>query len=259
MKTVIYYFTGTGNSLAIVRDLAKELQDDVELVPIAKLIQEKSISVNSDIVGIVYPTWLHSIPPIVEEFAKKLILNNSYTFGISTYFIKPYNSLFNLNTILNKKGKKLNAGFSIQMPGKYVLLKNLTSSKEQIESSFIIEKNKIKEIAWIIKERKYVGIEGDFDENEKGDMIKYHTDVYKTVEKFWVTDKCNLCGLCEKICPRGNVSIEGTGVIWKGNCDICLACLHWCPQGAIQNGEISSTCKRYHHPNISVTDIINQR
>lgn len=258
MKIVIYYFTGTGNSLSLARDLTKELHDDVELVPIAKLTKEKSIRLDSDIVGIVYPTWFHSIPPIVNEFAEKLISSNSYIFGICTYYVQPYNSLFDLNAILEKKGMKLAAGFSIQMPGKYVLLKELTSSEEEKEGFFNIEKEKIKEIARSLKEKKYIGIEGTFDESENGDMIKYHTDIYKAAEKFWVTDKCNSCSECVKICPRNNISIEDNKVLWNDNCDICLACLHWCPQAAIQNGDISSTSRRYHHPDITTMDIINQ-
>lgn len=259
MKTVIYYFTGTGNSLTIARDLAKELQGDIKLVPIAKFTEEKSINIDSDICGIVYPAWFHSIPPIVEEFSKKLNLNDSYAFGICTYFMKPYNSLFNLNTLLEKNGKGLSAGFGIQMPGKYVLLKDLTSSIEEQEKLFAVKNNKIKEIAKVLKGKKCVGIEGTFDETEEGDMIKYHKDIYKADKKFWATNKCNLCGLCVKVCPRNNISMENNKILWKDNCDLCLACLHWCPQEAIQNGEISSTYKRYHHPNISVMDIINQK
>ncbi len=45
MKTIIYYFTGTGNSLAVARDIAEELHDTVEIVPIAKLIKEESINI----------------------------------------------------------------------------------------------------------------------------------------------------------------------------------------------------------------------
>lgn len=258
MKTIIYYFTGTGNSLAIARDIAEELHDSVEVVSIAQLIKEESINIESDVVGIVYPAWLHSIPPIVEEFAKKLILYDSYVFGICTYFIDPSNALFDMNTILEQKGSKLAAGFLIKMPGKYVLVKDLTSSDEENKRRFIEEQKKIKEIAKIVKERIYAGIEGHFDKNEKGEIRNYHKNVYKVAEKFWVTDKCNLCSICIKICPRNNIEIMNNKVLWKDNCDYCLACLHWCPQTAIQNGDISSKSRRYHHPDISLKDIINQ-
>ncbi|WP_245618532.1 hypothetical protein [Methanogenium cariaci] len=37
MKTVIYYFTGTGNSLAAARTVASVLGGETECVPIASL------------------------------------------------------------------------------------------------------------------------------------------------------------------------------------------------------------------------------
>src|SRR5665647_2173411 len=55
MKTIIYYFTGTGNSLAVAKKIAAVL-GDCELVPIA-LLQSTTgeITPAADRVGIVNP------------------------------------------------------------------------------------------------------------------------------------------------------------------------------------------------------------
>ncbi len=259
MSTTIFYFTGTGNSLAVARDLAKELQETVELIPIAKLVKEDTITINSDVVGIVSPVYLHDIHLIVEEFAKKLIIGkNSYSFAISTYNKVPSNALFNLNSALNQNGNQLNAGFEICMPGNSVIVMDLTSSDEENKIRFSEEKRKIIQIAKIIKERKSVGIEGQFNSEEKYESKNFIENIYKVIENFWTNDKCNLCGVCTKICPKNSIEIVNNKVIWKDNCEKCLACLHWCPETAIENGEISSSCRRYHHPEISLMDIINQ-
>lgn len=229
------------------------------MIPIAKLNKGESITISSNVVVIVYPVWFHSVPPIVEEFVKNLILKDCYTVAICTYFVKPYNSLFKLDSVLKQNDTGLNVGFSIQMPGKYVLLKDLTASDEEQGKIYLYQKKRIKEIAEVLKERKDVGLEGCFDENEKGEIENYHKNIYKTSENFWTTDKCNLCGLCTKICPRNNILIENNKVLWKSNCDICLACLHWCPEAAIQNGKLSPNYRRYHHPDISMVDIIDQK
>ena len=55
MSTTIYYFTGTGNSLKIARDIAEKL--DAELVPMAKIWQQESIASNTEKVGFVHPLY----------------------------------------------------------------------------------------------------------------------------------------------------------------------------------------------------------
>lgn len=255
MKIALYYFSGTGNSLAVAKYLASELQENIEVIPIAKLANEKIIYLEHDIIGIIYPAWLHHVPPIVEDFLAKLIINEAYIFSICTYAINPSNSLFDINMALEQKGGKLAAGFLIAMGGKYILLKDITFSDEENQRRFSEAKKKVIEIAKIIKEKKHCQIEGCFDENETGQLIDYHRNVYKVHEQFRVTEACILCGQCVKICPKNNVEIVESKVVWKDNCDYCLACLHWCPSAAIQNGKITPACKRYHHPDISITDI----
>lgn len=262
MKTTIYYFTGTGNSLAVARDIVNELEEEAELVPVVKLLRQETIEVTADVVGIVYPAWLHNIPPAIEEFIKKSIIESTYIFAICSYSASPYNSLFELNLLLQQKGQSLAAGFAIAMGGKYALLKNLILSEEETQSRYLKEKIKVKEIAQIVKERKSVGIEGQYDEKDSNYgklLIDFHKNSYKVVEKFWLSGNCDLCGLCVEICPRNSLKIVSGRIIWGNNCDYCLACLHWCPKAAIQNGELTNKCGRHHHPEISSDDIIRQK
>lgn len=258
MKVALYYFTGTGNSLAVTRDLAALLQDTVDIIPITSLTQKEPIYLNYDVVGIIYPAWLHHIPPIVEKFIAKLIPNDAYIFAICTCAVNPYNSLFDVNSLLKQHGSKLAAGFAIKMGGKYVLLKDITFSDEENQTRIAAAKKKIKEIAKIVITKQQIGMEGRFDISEHGQLIDYHKNVYKVQEKFTVTKTCNLCGQCVKICPTNNIEIANNKVIWKNGCDYCLACLHWCPKAAIQNGDISAACRRYHHPDISIADLIQR-
>ncbi|MDP4094316.1 MAG: EFR1 family ferrodoxin [Bacillota bacterium] len=262
MKTVIYYFTGTGNSLAVTRDLVQEIGGDVEAIPIMKLLHQETIAVDADIAGVVYPAWLHHIPPMVEEFIRKALIKSTYIFAVCLFAVKPYNSIFNLNSLLEQKGRKLDAGFSIAMGGKYILLKDLTFSEDENSKRFVQEKVKVKEIAKCIKKRESVGIEGQYDESDKDiseKLIYAHRNVYKVVEKFRQTDDCDMCGICVDVCPRDNLKLTQNKLTWGENCDYCLACLHWCPKSAIQNGEITPKSRRHHHPDISISDIIAQK
>jgi len=51
MKTTIYWFSGTGNSLKIAKDLAEKLED-TELIPIAKVWKAESIVAETEKVGL---------------------------------------------------------------------------------------------------------------------------------------------------------------------------------------------------------------
>jgi len=37
----------------------------------------------------------------------------------------------------------------------------------------------------------------------------------------------------------------------------CLACIQWCPAEAIQYGKNTAAKKRYHHPEIKLSDMRN--
>jgi ferredoxin len=262
MKTTIYYFSGTGNSLAVAKDIVRELNSRsniTEILPIAKLSSQKSIKVESDTIGIVFPVYCHDIHPIIEEFTKKLELSDTYIFGIATYNIEPGNALFNLNAILEKMGSRLAAGFQISMPGNSVLVIDNTTTDEENKKRFIEEKRKIKIITEAVKLKKSLGIEGSYNPDEEYEIKAYLKNIHRVADQFWVTEKCNQCGICEEVCPRKNIERVNEKIIWHKNCEHCLACLHWCPQGAVQNGDNSQNCRRYHHPDISVEEIIAEK
>ncbi|MCP4133050.1 MAG: hypothetical protein GY754_18940 [bacterium] len=258
MKTNLYYFSGTGNSLAAAKELSVELTGEVEILPIAKLMGQEKIEPHADSVGILFPVYCHDIPVIVEQFAKKLNITNSYVFGIATYNKVPGNSLFNLDAILKKTGPGLSAGFEICMPGNSVLVLDFTSSDEENAIRFKNQKEKIKVIGGIINEKKPVGIEGAFDKDDKYESKIFLKEQYKVPQQFWTTESCTACGICVKVCPKNNVKLENKKVSWQDDCEHCLACLHWCPEKAVQSGENTINFRRYTHPEISVAEIISQ-
>ena len=86
MSIEIYYFSGTGNSLFIARELANKLQG--KLIPIASLIKQERINSESEIIGVVFPVYLahlNGIPLIVKDFIQKLAqLDSKYLFAVCT-------------------------------------------------------------------------------------------------------------------------------------------------------------------------------
>lgn len=122
METEIYYFSGTGNSLSIARDLAKITNG--KLIPIASVIGKESIDIKSERFGIVFPCYLaqqFGIPLIVENFVSRLTnISSKYIFAICTCGgfenVNALPTLKRLNRLIKLKGGKLTAEFSVKLP-----------------------------------------------------------------------------------------------------------------------------------------------
>lgn len=80
---MIFYFTGTGNSLCAAKEIGKELNQPVE--NIIKQKTESNFFCKDDIIGFVFPTYMSDLPWIVKEFLLKLTVNpDCYTFVVMT-------------------------------------------------------------------------------------------------------------------------------------------------------------------------------
>ena len=51
-----------------------------------------------------------------------------------------------------------------------------------------------------------------------------------------MTEDCIGCGQCAKLCPRGNIRLEGGKPGFGTDCIQCLSCLQYCPKQAIHMG-----------------------
>ncbi len=73
---------------------------------------------------------------------------------------------------------------------------------------------------------------------------------------FYTTNSCTQCGICEKICKAGNIGLTNDGVSWGHDCQQCMACVMWCPNRAIWHPNIPKKRRRYHNPEITLKDIL---
>jgi len=88
---------------------------------------------------------------------------------------------------------------------------------------------------------------------------KFHSfglDFFKTAdESFIISNECNSCGICVKVCPRQNISIENGKLQFKHNCELCHACIQWCPKFAISHPNFDTNLPQYHHPKIQLREM----
>lgn len=259
MKNVIYYFTGTGNSLAIAKKIAAAL-GDCELIPVASLKNspEKIVPV-AERTGIVCPVYFLGLPLMVAEFAGRFDRSHAgYTFAVVTFGgsgSEP--ALRQLDKCISGQNERgLDAGFSVKMPGNYIFMYDAPSGK--IEDGILASADHhLGEIIPVIKRCERRGISW----SPIGSLI--HAVAYpwfvshaRTKDReFTVTDACTSCGTCAAVCPAGNIELVGGRPVWKNRCEVCCGCIHLCPAKAIQAGKKTAARLRYRNPEITPAEL----
>jgi ferredoxin len=262
MKTIIYYFTGTGNSLVVARELAAEL-GDTKLIPLRQAMYYGGYAPKADAIGIAFPVYFLDMPAIVRQFVFNILFQESpFIFGLATCGERPGGALFRLQDLLEEKGYELSAGYAITMPENYIGPVNLMGDADHREQKFAEAKSRIPAIAKAIREHRISTPEGNNSALLKiGGRFTRHlaTVVYDTPSRIHATAVCNRCGTCSMICPTRNITVSEGGVSFGSDCTQCYACIHWCPQAAIEIGGRTAGKKRYHHPDIMLADMLEQR
>ena len=113
MKTSIYYFSGTGNSLAVARSIANEL-GETDVIPIPKAMHGDP-DLAAPRLGLVFPVYVWGLPRTVADFVKQLKPHNGqYVFAVTTCGGTPGGTLLQLQRLLRKNGSDLDAGFVVR-------------------------------------------------------------------------------------------------------------------------------------------------
>ncbi|MFA4876764.1 MAG: EFR1 family ferrodoxin [Methanoregula sp.] len=262
MKTIIYYFTGTGNTLAIARELAEEL-GDTKLVPLRRAMQYSGAAIDADAVGIAFPVHFLGMPAIVRQFLSNIRFNaNPYIFGIASCGERPGGALFDLKAMLEEKGSTLSAGFVFVMPENYIGPVDLMGDAGRRQEKYAGAKSRIPAVAAAIREKRVLDPEGTNSVLMKigGTITRtLMTSVYNTPRRLHATGACTHCGTCGRICPTNNIAATKESTTFGNNCTQCYACIHWCPAGAIEIGGRTKGIPRYHHPDVTLRDMLDQR
>lgn len=257
-QATIFYFTGTGNSLKVAKDLAVQL-GGAGLVQISKKNMGAAGAGHAGTVGIVFPVYYAGLPHMVAEFAQALrVAENTYVFAVATYGGMPGLAFGQLSAILSKRSVPLAAAFGVLMPGNNQVLYAPRPQQEQQER-FRKEGEAVAQIARsVAAQEKVPPAPVNAVLRLIFSLLYGRLKPHDRDRHFHADERCNGCGICARICPAANITMQGEKPAWHHRCQYCLACLQWCPTEAIQYDTKTNRRGRYHHPEIRVGELFQE-
>jgi len=255
MQILILYFSGTGNTHYAAHYLARRLERfplevlvcSIEQVPPDKLPAFDILGVGFPVHGgeapIPLAAYIRSLPPGDGRGAFAFCTKGAFAAGASRRVLRR----------LTEQGYIPLGETGVNMPGIDLLpflAKDSWLLRKMVEKDYNHLKpldrlaSRIGEIALAIKQ-------GDDPTEFKIQLPTLPGS--KTIEKLWIKlydrmaiwlrgkfyadERCNLCRLCVRACPAGNIQVVDGRIRFGDRCYLCLRCLHQCPQEAIQLGQ----------------------
>jgi ferredoxin len=244
----IFYFTSTGNSLYVAKELGGQLYS------IPKLLKEGNFEFEDDKIGIIFPCYYLGTPRIVKEFIEIVKLKSDYIFAVISYGNISAGGINHFIKTAGNSGIKLSYVNEILMVDNYLPLFDIEKQLKNVH-----KKNIGKNLASIVSDihsgKKYI---------KKKNLLNsvftffaqlyYKTTIGKMDKRFIIEDTCNGCGTCKKVCPVDNIKVNKKP-IFLHHCEECFACTHHCPHNSIRLTNEKSKA-RFINENINLKEII---
>lgn len=224
---MIFYFTGTGNSLYVAKEL------DEKIISIPQIIKEKRLEFSADSIGIVCPVYGHEMPGMVKEFIRRASFETDYLFAVLTYGAHHGGAAEIAGLFFRDAGKKADYITTIEMVYNFLPAFDM---EEQMAMDKQVEKH-LNEIKARLQAKSQGIQKTSFAEKTAHNMyLKMVKNAPETVwAAFRVTDECVGCGICTRVCPAGCIHLENQYAVHEPEgCQACYACVHACPKMAVQ-------------------------
>lgn len=250
---MIFYFTGTGNSLYVAKQFGEEP------ISIPQAVHREDQVYRADTIGIVCPVYGHEMPAMVKEFLKRAEFQTDYFYLILTYGNIHGGAAELAYQELESCGKRVDYINTLKMVDNFLPAFDM---EEQIESE---PEKKVEEHLCAIRQdimvrKKWIQ---PVTEEDRAWHQKYLEHQASVPADQWshiydVTDDCISCGICTRVCPSDCIRLEGQRAVHTmDNCQMCMACIHHCPQNAIRlTIPEKNPAARYHNRHIRLTEIV---
>lgn len=235
---MIYYFSGTGNTLLIARKMKEAFENQKYFVTLKKISISEAVELEDDChLGIVVPVAIQSTFPIVWDFIDRLPEGNR-----RQVFLADTMETFS-GGIVGPMKKSLEAkGYRCIGAYEFKMATSMQTTEKKAEMGK--EKNKIA----LLKAEKYV--QSLINEKTKWKRIPVLSDAMRSISKgrsIWKKTSesiridhtlCTKCRMCEKYCPVNAIQLTDQHMkIQHKKCISCMRCVNYCSQNAFTLGE----------------------
>lgn len=232
MKSVIYYFTGTGNSLRAAEKIGEKLKH-ADLVSMR--CDPAAVSAEEyDVIGFVFPVYHWTMPAPAVEFVKKLKINTkAYIFAVAMPSFVCGIACERLAELLSEKGAKLSYGEKLNSVANYVIVYPPMPLPKLVVPRTEKKLERIGSEICQQKERPYPKA-GVIVKARRDKVMTPYLELQQYADyPFTISEKCISCGLCAKVCPCSNIELVDGKPTYKHHCAQCMACVVSCPKRAI--------------------------
>lgn len=229
---MILYFTGTGNSLNVAKEIGEAI--DNQLIHI-NMLDNFDLS-NEKVLGIVFPVYYYDAPIPVRQLLKKLKLSkDTYVFSIATCGGGSGTAMHTIKKYVEKAGGKLSYTDVLIMPDNSCISygKNPNSQIDRLSKIELQLTNIINDI--LAKKENL-----PFTRLKISGKLLNAPGIYHLASAMFKPkidgSLCVGCGICEKVCPQNNIKLLDKKAVRGKNCSTCIACVNMCPEQAIKIG-----------------------
>lgn len=247
---MILYFSGTGNSLYIAKQLAKLTND--RIVSIAELTLSKTYTLDlspNERIGFVYPVVACAPIDAVTNFIKKVQFNHfngNYMYSVFNCAGSPEYTSKIMKETAERAGYSISGFYDILMPGNYITQKKHLP-KEKVDKYLAECDEKIEAIA-----KQILLNTSNYKEEKHSFFLSYilhKLAVLEKTEKFIVDDNCVGCGKCAAICSMKAIQMVNKKPVRDQNqCAFCLGCVNVCPTRALRVANKTHGNPQYMNP-----------
>ncbi len=230
--TVVYCFSGTGNSLFVARRIAEELNGRVRMITDCS---DQDTEPVDDVVW-VFPVYSWGIAPVMCRFMKFAPVVGKRHHMVCTCGDDIGLTHRQWRKIMASRGWTACGAYSVAMPNTYVLLPGFDVDSPDVELQKLAGAES--RIDNIIR-RIASGYSGD--DVVEGAMAWLKSVVIYPLfvrfgmspKPFHATEQCVGCGKCASSCPLMNIRMRNHRPCWGNDCALCLRCYHVCPYHAV--------------------------
>ena len=229
-----YYFSGTGNTLLVVRKMQEVFQQHGVNVSLHRIEASSPPQVAPQhAVGLGFPVAEQGTYPFIWDFIKALpSADGTPIFMVDTMMAFSGGIVGPVRTIVKKKGYTPIGALEIIMPNN-LFPKKIDAQKNAAKQQKGLEKAEHYAAA-LLEERSSWG---------RVPLFSDFMGIFSQAEWAWNflrkgykldidRELCSQCGLCAKLCPVGNI-VMNEFPEYKTNCCICMRCVAFCPTKAI--------------------------